>query len=502
MNPVIIIPTYISNGVVPRGAGVTDTYDHMNPVSRDGELVRCLSSLRDKGIGAPIAILVVAEKGAEQAAEEKVRDQAAHYPELKISVVAHTEEQGLHERMRNLGIGELTEGVALSGYGASKNLGLAYAASMGYTEAVFIDDDEVVEDQDFMEKACYGLGMLTQRGVPILIKSGFYIDKNGSYKSKARSNWYDRFWQQHRGFDKWIEHAVHGPRLSSSNTACGGLLAIHREAYRRVSFDPWIARGEDLDFLLNVRMYGSEVWFDNMWAIRHLPPAVSKVEARRFSQDIYRWFYEKRKIEFSSTQIDLLQIQYKNLEPYPGPFLESSIRFNTFMTALLRSIGKAGQRKGYLNAAMKARRAAKAYAKDNCSNYFAFQRRWPEMMAMLEEDVQLKGIFENAAVVPMTEDQIEEVDARRVEEQILSQPSEESVETARQNAEPLQNEGENPLNGKKAFKTSFGDVLKGYAKRKNADGDSPQTPEQVDAGCGNEETGEPAEPDSQDSQDA
>ncbi len=482
MNTVIIIPTYVSNSMTPRGAGVIDTYDHMNPISRDGELVRCLSSLRDMKIELPIAILVVAEKGAEQAAEDKIRDQAAHYPELNISVAAHTEEQGLHERMKNLGLGEFSSGIALSGYGASKNFGLAYAASMGYTEVIFIDDDEVVEDLDFAENACYGLGMLTQRGVPILIKSGFYIDKNGSYKSKARSNWYDRFWQQHRGFDQWIEHAMHGPRLSSSNTACGGLLAIHREAYRRVSFDPWIARGEDLDFLFNVRMYGSEIWFDNMWKIRHLPPAISKVEAKRFAQDIYRWFYEKSKLEFSATQIDLLQIQYQNLNPYPGPFMESSIKFNTFMTAILRSIGKAGQRKGYLNAAMSARRGAKTYAKDNCSNYFAFQNRWPEIITMIEQDVQLKGIFENAAVIPMTEEQIEKVDSCKIEAQIMAQVTGEGTNPELQNDASLQNDTENVLNSKgtSSSKESFGDILKGYTKRKKLGEDNLEVSEPQD----------------------
>ncbi len=482
MNTVIIIPTYVSNSITSRGAGVIDTYDHMNPISRDGELVRCLSSLRDIKIELPIAILVVAEKGAEQAAEDKIRDQAAHYPELNISVIAQTEEQGLHDRMKNLGLGEFSSGIALSGYGASKNFGLAYAASMGYTEVIFIDDDEVVEDSDFVENACYGLGMLTQRGVPILIKSGFYIDKNGSYKSKARSNWYDRFWQQHRGFDQWIEHAMHGPRLSSSNTACGGLLAIHREAYRRVSFDPWIARGEDLDFLFNVRMYGSEIWFDNMWKIRHLPPAISKVEAKRFAQDIYRWFYEKRKLEFSSTQIDLLQIQYQNLSPYPGPFMESSIKFNTFMTAILRSIGKAGQRKGYLNAAMSARRGAKTYAKDNCSNYFTFQHSWPEIITMIEQDVQLKGIFENAAVVPMTEEQIEKVDSSKIEAQILAQVTDENTKPALQNADSFQNDEQNVLNSKggSVSKASFGDILKGYTKRKKLGDDSLEESESQD----------------------
>ncbi|MGI6218079.1 MAG: hypothetical protein ACOYIK_10780 [Coriobacteriales bacterium] len=411
MNPVIIIPSYICGPNRNEDSGVLDTYDHMTPLDRPGELPRCLSSLRDKNIDTPIAILVISEKGIEEDAEAKVRDLAARYPELNISVVGVTDEAALHARMEQVGVGDYVKGISLTGYGSSKNLGLIFAASMGYTEVIFIDDDEIVEDPEFMDKACYGLGMLTQRGVPILTKSGYFRDKRGSYKARKKNKWYNRFWNQHKGFNEWIDSAMQGPRLSSSNTACGGLLAIHREAYRRVSFDPWISRGEDLDFLLNVRMYGSEVWFDNLWEIKHIPPKVSKTESRRFTQDIYRWIYETRKLEFSKTQIDLLQVQSQSLEPYPGPFLESNIGFHVFMTALLRTVGRKGQRKGYFHAAMVARKQAVEYAKENCSKYFAFQRQWPEVVAILEEDIALQGIFENSAVVPMTKEEIERSEA-------------------------------------------------------------------------------------------
>lgn len=53
---------------------------------------------------------------------------------------------------------------------------------------------------------------------------------------------------------------------------CGGCLAVHKEAFRRLAFDPWITRGEDLDYMLDLRMYGSDIWFDNQWVLRHLPP--------------------------------------------------------------------------------------------------------------------------------------------------------------------------------------------------------------------------------------
>ncbi len=399
MNPVIIIPTYICASGEHAGTGVLDTYDHMTPIDRPGKLGRCLGSLRGLDPSADVVILVVSERGCEDRAVAKVRDEAAGFADdLNITVLGHREESALHTRMVQLGAGDFVDGISLTSYGAIKNLGLIYAASMGYTEAIFIGDDEIVEEPAFVEKACYGLGMLTQSGVPILIKSGYYLDRRGSYRARARRKWYDRFWNQHRGFNTWIDNAMTGPRISPSNTACGGCLALHREAFRRVSFDPWIPRGEGLDFLLNVRMYGSEIWFDNAWSLRRIPPKISKREAIRFSQDIYRWLYENRKLEFSRTQIDLLQVPTSSLMPYPGPFLESSIGFNIFMTAILRSVGRAGQRKGYFKAAMSARRAAMDYAKQNCSNYFSFQRHWPEVLALLEGDIALKGVFEHAKV--------------------------------------------------------------------------------------------------------
>jgi hypothetical protein len=175
-------------------------------------------------------------------------------------------------------------------------------------------------------------------------------------------------------------------------------MAIHREAFRRVSFDPWISRGEDLDYLLNLRMYGGGVWFDNKWSIQHLPPT-ERNEAQRFRQDIYRWIYEHRKLEFSKTQIDLLQIQPHSLDPYPGPFLETSITTRVFSTALLRTVGRSQDRKGYLRAAQVSRREAKAYAEMFCSKYFEFQLGWAQTLATLEVDGQLRQLFSEATRV-------------------------------------------------------------------------------------------------------
>ena len=262
---------------------------------------------------------------------------------------------------------------------------------LDFDAAVFLDDDSVVEDEAFLEKAMYGLGKLTRRGVPILAKTGYYLNEEGSFLSNKPTKWYDHFWQQGKAFNAWITKAMAGPRLSRSNHVCGGCLALHKEAFRRVSFDPWVARGEDLDYMLDLRMYGSDIWFDNQWVMRHLPPATPR-EGLRFRQDIFRWLYEYRKIEYARTQIDLLQIKPQSLQPYPGPFLESNITKRIRRTALLRSIGRPDGR-GYRQAAKSATGEAAKYAETHCSKYFEFQFKWPAIMSRFENDVIMQGIL-------------------------------------------------------------------------------------------------------------
>lgn len=394
MNPVVIIPTYVSaRGRVDVGP-VTTTYDHTTALSSPGELPRCLDSLRRvRGLGT-VMVLVVAEPAIENQAAGKVRGIAEQFPDLDIVVVGSPEMALVRQRMEQLGVAVKAE-VGLAGYGASKNLGLLLADAMDFDAAVFVDDDEVIEDEAFLEKAMYGLGKLTRSGVPILAKTGFYLNEAGSYLSSRSTKWYNRQWDQATAFNKWMQKAMSGPRLSRSNHVCGGCMALHREAFRRVSFDPWIARGEDLDYMLCLRMYGSDIWFDNTWVVRHLPPAMRR-EGLRFRQDIFRWLYEYRKVEYARTQIDLLQIKPQSLQPYPGPFLEPGITKRIKRTALMRSFGRPDG-KGYRRAASSASNEASRYAEEHCAKYFEFQYKWPTIMARLENDAILQSLLAPAS---------------------------------------------------------------------------------------------------------
>ena len=360
------------------------TYDHPTAPNQDGELGRCLKSLEKvEGLGL-VVILVSADVSLEMQAAEKVQAIAAEHPGVTTLVIGAAELALIEQRMAQQNIEPLTKEIGLQGYGAIRNLGLLVANVLGFDAVVFLDDDEVIDDPKFLQKAMYGLGKLTRQGVPIVAKTGYYINEKGSYLSKWEDKWYNHFWQQGRAFNEWISAAMKGPRLSRSNHVCGGCLAIHKEAFRRLAFDPWITRGEDLDYMLDLRMYGSDIWFDNQWVLRHLPPRTNS-EGTRFRQDIFRWLYEYRKLEYSRALIDLQQVKPASLEPYPGPFLEPGLLRRIRITAWLRSFARDDKR-AYRLAAKAATGAAQAYAEANCAKYFEFQYVWPEAMNRLESD--------------------------------------------------------------------------------------------------------------------
>ena len=55
-------------------------------------------------------------------------------------------------------------------------MGLAVASVFGHDCVVFLDDDEVALDEDYLVRAVYGLDTLTRQNLRILAKTGFYIN--------------------------------------------------------------------------------------------------------------------------------------------------------------------------------------------------------------------------------------------------------------------------------------------------------------------------------------
>jgi GT2 family glycosyltransferase len=399
VEPVVIIPTFWTKPQTKRGRkaaaavdDLTTVYDHPTPIDTDGTLPDCLRSLqRVEGLGKVVIVVAVTDESIEHRAEDKVREIVDEFPELDAFVFGPAELGSLHRRLEQLEFADMIDGVTLKGYGAVRNVGLMAAAVLGHEAVVFIDDDEVVTHSDFLARALYGLGRKFEDGTPLLAKTGYYVDTQGRYMAEVERHWADGFWRRSDAYNAALAMIPQKPRIKPSTIAFGGCMALHRDMFANVSFDPWVLRGEDTDYVISARMHGGGVYLDDEWSIVHIPPATIS-EAIRFRQDAYRFVYEQRKIEFAKSQVDLRQVTPKSMMPYPGPFIEPSVGWRAALTALLRSFTSA-ERGTYFRVATHVMTEASSYARENCQNYFEFQRRWPIMIDALWDDVALKSLF-------------------------------------------------------------------------------------------------------------
>lgn len=391
VNAAIVIPTYWAGN--KRNPHAPGTYDHTTELSAAApELDRCLTSLEKLPDIPPIILLVVCPVSATVEVARRVRSIVEAHPALPISLVTNVEAARIVDKVGELAPMGTGECVSLRGYGAIRNMGLAVAAIMARDAVVFIDDDEVVLGRDFVERALYGLGAETRTRLPILAKSGYFLDAAGSALADTKkAGITTRWWTKRPEFNAWMSKALAGTRISRSNYVCGGCMALHVRAYARVPFDPFITRGEDLDYLFNLRLLGLDMWFDNEWKLRHLPPA-STQESPRFMQDVYRWYYERAKIRHANRQNDLAAVTPASLMPYPGPWISDELDARVEKTALARAVFTR-EHAGYARILRRGRAEAERYAADYQGAYLRFWNFWPGIVDGLWNNRELAQLW-------------------------------------------------------------------------------------------------------------
>ncbi len=401
MAPCVVIPTFWARRRGRFTDRLINVYDHPTPIDQEGTLAACLRSLEQvRGLCRVVVIVAATDASIEHEAEDRVRGILEGFPSIDTLVFGPAELGSLHRRLEQLDFPDMVPGVSLTGYGAVRNVGLIVAATLGCDSVVFVDDDVIVSDPAFLEFAVEGLGTRSPEGHPVLAKTGYYVDAQGSPRVADGGHWADAFWRVPAEFNRAVASIEKPPRLKASNIAFGGCMTLHRDMYANVSFDPWVLRGEDMDYVINARMHGGDVFLDNEWRVRHMPPA-GLSEALTLRQDVYRFIYEHRKLEFAKSQVDLRQVSPASLRPYPGELVGSGVTWRAFMTAVLHAL-TGRETAAFVDVARAALTGASRYARRNCDNYFAFQRRWPIMMERLWEDIALGSLFSGERSVDRT----------------------------------------------------------------------------------------------------
>ena len=383
MNPVIVIPSYWAESDAPAKIGEVGVYDHATPVTKPlPELETCLSSLDTVRGVLRVVVLLVCDPACEKSARARVDGVCRQHPRLNPLVIGSAEAKLIRAAIDRAVPRLEGDPVSLRGYGAIRNMGLAVAAVLGHDVVVFLDDDEVALDENFLIDAVYGLGLSNRQGIPILAKTGHFIDREGSpYANVGSPRWSERRWSKRRAFNALMQRLLDGPRIMRTSYLCGGCFAVTAQAFTRVGFDSVITRGEDLDYLFDLRMYGIDVWFDNQWLVRHMPPEVPS-HAARFLQDVYRWTYERRKLAVTNATIGMRPVTPESLMPYPAQWVSDEVDSRIATTALRRAI-VGPERLEYLRIYLFGRRQARVWAEGVESRYLKFQTYWPQVMATI-----------------------------------------------------------------------------------------------------------------------
>ncbi len=403
MKTTMVIPSYWARERAQGQRAGDAVYDHPIPIDEEGTLGRAIESigiLEEKDFELVI-IAVANAKDIEAKVEEKVsRIISATSSHVKTHIFSHSHLKRIQKVLAESSGEKFADLLNLEGYSNIRNLCLFLPHLLSSDVAVLIDDDEVFEDPGFMGKAREFIGKNLDVGF-IGAVAGYYLQPDGDWHvSRPIEPWmahWDKIARMNEAFDKIIGTE---PRLKETPFVFGGNMVVHRDLFTHIPFDPFVTRGEDIDFLINIKMFGYKFFLDNTLAIKHLPPSKSHPVWKQFREDIYRFVYERAKLRDQEPKEDMRPVLVETLEPYPGAFLGDDLedkieRACTLLAEQYRAQGS----KIDAEEALKNIKIAKtqAVSKNNLFRRFLRTKKlWEEMMDLTaEKDIKerLKSFF-------------------------------------------------------------------------------------------------------------
>ena len=277
--------------------------------------------------------------------------------------------------------------IDLKGFSKIRNTGLLLVEGLSIDVAIFIDNDEVVEDSQYLRVACEYLNE-KRDGRIVLGKGGFYLNPDGTILLPSLRPWWRFPWNKTKWMNRiWEKILSSKERLVQSPVLLGGNLALHRDLFRHVPFDPYIPRGEDTDYLINASQLGFSILFDKELRIKHLHPMRTTVYFHEeLKGDIERFSYERGKIR-GTLPIDL--------NPYPGCFLKWTLYPRAILTSLFLSLDYLGRREWKSAKECMANFSLIFQERgEGWSRYLKFREDWEKMMEKIHKE-GMDGLLES-----------------------------------------------------------------------------------------------------------
>jgi len=303
-------------------------YDHPTPLDGEGTLLRAIQSieiLKDTDFQLVIIAVPTAEEIGKQVEEKLKKIINTAKIGVEISLFGYSQLKRIHDLFIQVGKGDYVDLIQLRGYSSIRNLCSFIPHILGSDVAVLIDDDEVFEDPNFMKKAKEFIGKEFE-GKTLNAVAGYYLQPDGDYHIKKSLHPWMEHWDQYQrmneGFDEIIGKK---PRLKQTPFVFGGNMILHRNLFTQIPFDPHLPRGEDIDFLINSKMFGFPFYLDNQLSIKHLAPPKTHPVWMRLREDIFRFIYERAKIQSQKEILGMTKVYPEEFDPYPGCFLKDNL---------------------------------------------------------------------------------------------------------------------------------------------------------------------------------
>ncbi len=403
MNIAVVIPTYWSRKKDDPWIEGDAVYDHPTPIDGEDTLLRTLKSMKtltNQSFKLIVPVCPTTDE-IEDEAEERVKA-IVQEANLDFPTYLFTQKnlRDIKELLREKGLSERANMLLnQKGYSNVRNICLYSSHILGADATILIDDDEVFENPAYIDMAVEYIGKRIY-GKGIYGVAGYYLNKYDEFYDDVNivpwMTYWNRFGSKTKAFDKII---ACDPRIKLTPFAFGGAMVIHKNLLKMVPFDPDVTRGEDIDYLINAKMFGYDFFLDNKLSIKHLPPKKNHPVWKRLREDIYRFMYEQAKIRSQYEVNNMTRVSADDFAPYPGDFLRDDLEDKIYKTNVLLALDYLAN--GNIDGCHESLRniyLSKNDAipkKDPFTEYRRRQKDWVELIDLtLKERMEVRRIME------------------------------------------------------------------------------------------------------------
>ena len=335
-----------------------------------------------------ILISAATRPAVENEVDEKIRSLIKETKtKFDVKVFGYRELRRLKRYLTKKGKQGLLGPLHMYGYAGIRNMCLLAAHILGVDIAISIDDDVVFEDSNYLKKAKEFIGKKKDKDRILAVYGPYKYGKKGPEWEKIETPVWRTYWDNVAPARKaWEKFILSKGRLKETSYIVMSDIVVHKDFFTRVPLDPEINRGEDMDWLVNARMFGYKFFVDNKLHVRHLPPPRTHPAWRLTGEDIKRYIYARAKVRSLEKHKG---IPKEYFDPFPGEFLKEDLEERIFKSNIMLAMDCLAKKdiegaKGCLENIHLAKYKAKPKF-DPYEHMVKFQKVWEKLMNYVEK---------------------------------------------------------------------------------------------------------------------